>query len=173
MAIRVRPMVRSNDSNTESCVKLLDEKNLLMLDRKFTFDHVLGEESSQVSSSIASAIFQALICLLLRLTCSQELAKVSLTAVWKATTGLSLPSTFNSLRHALDGLHSLSHSGQTGSGKTHTMIGPRDSEGNLVVNEKGVIPRAMDYVFSQLERARIKVAAILVPITLKALDILL
>eukprot|EP01063_Lacrimia_lanifica_P026066 TRINITY_DN3445_c0_g1_i1.p1 TRINITY_DN3445_c0_g1~~TRINITY_DN3445_c0_g1_i1.p1 ORF type:complete len:730 (+),score=201.04 TRINITY_DN3445_c0_g1_i1:136-2325(+) len=43
--------------------------------------------------------------------------------------------------------------GQTGSGKTHTMVGPQGGVGQL----SGIIPRAADYIFSELERSEARV----------------
>lgn len=48
-------------------------------------------------------------------------------------------------------------SGQTGSGKTYTMVGPQDEDNNVISDLRGIIPRALEYLFSLIEREQAKV----------------
>ncbi|EGD72193.1 carboxy terminal motor kinesin [Salpingoeca rosetta] len=42
--------------------------------------------------------------------------------------------------------------GQTGSGKTFTMMGRKDDNDDIVQEERGIIPRAFEFLFSQIQR---------------------
>jgi kinesin family protein 15 len=42
--------------------------------------------------------------------------------------------------------------GQTGSGKTYSMQGPSTSNGDLIYEERGIIPRCFEYLFKMIER---------------------
>eukprot|EP00049_Salpingoeca_infusionum_P007528 m.122462 g.122462 ORF g.122462 m.122462 type:complete len:477 (+) comp13733_c0_seq1:74-1504(+) len=46
--------------------------------------------------------------------------------------------------------------GQTGSGKTFSMIGGKDESDNIIHEQRGIIPRAMEYLFSLIEREQAK-----------------
>lgn len=48
-------------------------------------------------------------------------------------------------------------SGQTGSGKTFTMMGKTDENSELQFEERGIIPRAFEYLFILMEREKNKV----------------
>eukprot|EP00043_Microstomoeca_roanoka_P019702 m.225410 g.225410 ORF g.225410 m.225410 type:complete len:1315 (+) comp17041_c0_seq4:136-4080(+) len=46
--------------------------------------------------------------------------------------------------------------GQTGSGKTFTMIGGKDENDDIIQHQRGIIPRAFEYLFSTIERENSK-----------------
>lgn len=49
--------------------------------------------------------------------------------------------------------------GQTGSGKTHTMLGPDQDLKGIRSDTRGLIPRAMEYLFSRLWDKQAEVSA--------------
>ena len=54
VALRVRPLMSSgvNDIADESCVTILDQRSVQIREKNFTFDHVFGDEATQVRAAI-------------------------------------------------------------------------------------------------------------------------